>query len=73
MKDIILDDSTQINVEKYFGSMYTNNINEQWKLIAPGRSPLLVKLNGEENYRKYNSITFKPNWGTFIEGDLFEE
>ena len=71
---ITLVDSTDLNMEKFFGRLYIYKDSGQWKLEIPRLdSYFLVKLPGETEFTRYKSITFGENWGGFIEGELFEE
>ena len=66
---ITLADSTRLSVDKFYGGLLIDKNNNRWKL----ENDILVKLPGETEFTRYRSITFRPDWGEFIEGELFEE
>ena len=68
---ITLADSTELNVTNADLSVYKDK--QQWVLKDQRGSSLFVKRAGETEFTEYKSITFKPNWGEFIEGVLLEE
>jgi len=69
---IVLADSTELNMERFFGFLNMYQDSGQWELEFPGRkSSFLVKLPGETESTRYRSVTFGENWGAFIEGELF--
>jgi hypothetical protein len=66
----MLSDSTQIDVENFTGELRISD--GQWKLTVSGGwfNFLWVMLPGETEFTRYKSITFKENWGAFIQGDI---
>jgi len=71
---ITLADSTVLNVTTARLSIYKDE--QRWVLEAPPawrNSSLFVKRDGETEFAEYRSITFKANWGEFIEGVRLEE
>jgi hypothetical protein len=67
---ITLSDTTQIYVDPsrtLVGALLVYKDTEQWVLA---KTVVSVKLPGETEFRKYRSITFKKDWGEFIEGEL---
>jgi len=72
---ILLSDYTQLNVTGIQAILHIYKDDERWKLENPrgmGRSGFLVRLPEGTEYTRYWSVTFRPNWGEFIEGELFE-
>jgi len=69
---VSLEDSTQLYLARFFGSLDIYKNDERWVLSGPRDSFLFVKLSGKTDFTRYRSITFRPNWGEFIEGELFE-
>ena len=72
-EQIKLADSAEINVTSAMLSIYKDE--QRWVLEAPSNwrsSSLFVKQVGETEFTRYSSITFRPDWGEFIEGELFE-
>jgi len=76
-QEITLVDSTRINSfdeQRPFWRLYLYNEEGKWVLeMQTGRFFFSVKHPGEEEYRKYRSITFERDWGNFISGVPFEE
>jgi len=68
---ITLADSTQLSLVRFAGRLFMYNVDGIWKMSTES-SNLMVKLPGETEFTRYKSITFKPNWGEFIEGELWE-
>jgi len=72
---ITLIDQTQIHIGQSLrslaGCLHIFSNKEQW-MLTHGYG-ILVKLPGETKFTRYKSITFKKDWGEFIEGELFEE
>jgi hypothetical protein len=66
---ITLSDSTQINF-RFIGTLSIYDETERWVL---SNTVVPVKLPGETEFREYKSITFKKDWGDFIEGELLDE
>jgi len=70
---ITLADSAQIlSGEQSSRSLHIYIADERWRMQDVFCS-ILVKLSGEEEFTRYRSITFRPDWGEFIEGELWEE
>jgi len=72
---IILTDATQIHLvpstvtgQRFIRGLYIYKDDEQWGIVGQ----TAVKLPGETDFTRYRSITFRPDWGEFIEGELFE-
>jgi len=75
-EDITLADSTKIQPSsgRFDFLMYKDRVGfvERWVLWNQ-LSPIYAKLPGETEFARYQSITFRPNWGEFIEGEPFVE
>jgi len=70
---ITLADSTVIDLTRFFGLLRFFKDDEKWELVIPRRNDsFLVKLPNETEFADYRSITFRPHWGEFIEGELAE-
>jgi hypothetical protein len=73
---ITLNDGTEI---RFVGSPFPfrtlhmyNKTTNYWRIVErQGR--ISVTFYGETEPVRYKSITFRPHWGEFIEGELFEE
>jgi len=71
---IVLADTTQIHfVPSLIGHQFMRGLSmykkrEIW--MIDGR--IAVRHPGKEEFIEYRSITFRPDWGEFIEGELFE-
>jgi len=69
---ITLADTTQIHRgEQSAGRLNIYKASERWRL--EDIYPLPVKLPGATEFTMYRTVTFKPNWGEFIEGEPWEE
>ena len=70
---ISLADDTQINfvLSGAGASLRIYKDNEQWMLFN-SVSSVFAKRLGEDEFTRYRSITFSPDWGPFIEGIPFE-
>jgi len=68
---ITLADSTQIlSGERSYRRLWIYQADERWRMLDTSYS-ILVKLPGEEEFTRYRAITFRPDWGEFIEGELW--
>jgi len=69
---VTLNDNTQVrfNPRGGHGSLSIYNNEELWKLENQFYA-LEVTSPGETEFTRYKSITFKPHWGEFIEGELW--
>jgi len=72
---ITLADSTEIQfvpsligAPRFLRGLYIYDDAEKWRIV--GRTA--VRLPEEAYFTMYRSITFRRNWGEFIEGELFE-
>ena len=70
---IMLEDSTYLNVAKMRGPLLIYVDNELWKFVPYDDAFLMVKRPEEAEFTRYKSITFRQNWGEFIEGELWEQ
>ena len=73
---IRLADSTEIHIDASkwaWGGLYIYKDTDVWEMVYKYASHLPVKLPGEDDFTAYETITFRPNWGEFIEGELFVE
>ena len=71
---ITLADSTELTVRTAELSLYKDE--QRWILsVEPSwhNARLFVKRPGETEFTEYRSVTFKSNWGEFIEGEPVEE
>ena len=75
-ENIVLEDGTQIQFIQTpaSGGSYTRRLyiylaDKRWEI--EGRNA--VKLPGETEFTMYRSITFEPDWGAFISGELLEK
>ena len=69
---ITLADYTVLDLSQLSGgglSIFKND--ERWRLRT-NFGHVLIKLPREAAFTRYRSITFRPDWGEFIEGELFE-
>jgi len=72
---VILADTTPIHFvpSRYTGRPFSRvlhiyNNDELWRIV--GRTA--VRVLGETEFTEFRSITFRPDWGEFITGELFE-
>ncbi|MDR0444611.1 MAG: hypothetical protein LBH44_14535 [Treponema sp.] len=70
LKDITLIDSTHIISEHDLSFLMQSR---EWILDAYYPNFFLVKLEGESEYQRYESISFERDWGKFVFGRPFEE
>ena len=63
---IILADSTIITGQ-HLSALFMYNEDELWAITGQ----IFVKRPWETEFTEYRSITFRPNWGEFIEGISF--
>ena len=71
---ITLADSTQIYINEQswgWGGLRMYKDTGIW-VLTEVFSGTPVRLPGETEFARYRSITFRPDWGEFIEGELFE-
>jgi len=75
---VTLTDNTQIYfIPLQHGGPMLRRLNmykddEIWRITAAGTGRTSVKRPYETEFTEYRSITFRPHWGEFIEGELFE-
>ncbi|MCL2382543.1 MAG: hypothetical protein FWC64_13305 [Treponema sp.] len=70
---ITLADSTQIlSGDGSLRTLLIFKAEERWEMQDRVYS-ILVKLPGEAEFSRYRTITFRPDWGEFIEGELWEQ
>ncbi|MCL2601451.1 MAG: hypothetical protein FWD91_01410 [Treponema sp.] len=70
-RHITLADSTELNLITA-ANLIIYKDEQRWVLRTPperSSESFSVKQAGETEFVKYRSITFKPNWGEFIEGE----
>jgi hypothetical protein len=68
----MLSDYTNIDMSKNFvGRLLVYKEAQLWELrnIISG---VPAKLPGKTEFTLYRSITLRPDWGEFIEGELWE-
>jgi len=71
---ITLADLTEIHIDpsrRFWGGLDIYKNDELWRLINY-HFGLPVKRPGETEFVRFSSITFRPDWGYFISGELFE-
>jgi len=71
---IFLADSTQIHIDPSrwsWGGLFIYNDDDLW-VLRNMHSAVPVRFPGETEFTEYRSITFRPDWGEFIEGVLVE-
>jgi len=73
---IVLSDTTKIHFipsphggHRFLRGLYIYKGNERW--VIRGRTD--VRLPGETEFVEYREITFRPHWGEFIRGELWEQ
>ncbi|MCL2441248.1 MAG: SH3 domain-containing protein [Treponema sp.] len=71
---LILQDLTSIDIERFRGTLHIFK-NEQWKLESSSfeNPSIFVKHPGKNDFTRYRSIIFQPDWGEFIKGEVFAE
>ena len=70
---ITLTDFTEIYIDPtiFLGGLDIYKDDELW--VLSNRRSFLARPPGETEFTRFRSITFRPNWGEFIGGELFEE
>jgi len=53
-------------------ALYMHKDDERWVITQLHSDGFPVRLSEETEFTRYRSITFRPDWGEFIEGVLFE-
>jgi hypothetical protein len=70
---ITLADSTKIKEDPsqwwFLGSLHMYKDRKRWELRNTSSH---VRFPGETEFIRYRWIAFRPHWGEFIEGELFE-
>ena len=73
---VTLKDGTEIHfvMSPFTGQPFGRRLNiylddKRWEISGQ----TAVKLPGETEFTMYRSITFEPDWGAFISGELLEE
>ena len=61
---ITLADTTQLRTRQILRGLHMYKDDEQWRITGQ----TFVRFPGETVFTEYRSVTFEPNWGTFIEG-----
>lgn len=72
---IALADSTKIyniSQSRFLGHLSIYPVEERW-VLTDTFEYISVQLPGETEFKKYRSITFKKDWGEFIEGELLDD
>ena len=72
---IVLEDSTKIHVAPArwgWGGLRIYNETRIW-VLSEAFYGFLVKRPYETEFTRYRAITFRPDWGEFIEGELWEQ
>jgi hypothetical protein len=75
---VTLADTTQIYFDRLQNGLpmlrvlYMYKEDERWVITAAGAGMTSVRRLVETEFTKYRSITFRPDWGEFIEGVLWE-
>ena len=71
----LLSDSTQIDFERFRGRLHINKYNNWWILESDNfaNPSIFVKRPEDYEFKRYRTIIFKPDWGDFIEGEVFVE
>ena len=73
--NFVLTDYTMLDMERFRGRLHIYKDSERWVLESTDfiEPSLFVKRSGENEFTRYRTITFMPNWGDFIEGEVFVE
>jgi len=69
---ITLTDDAILDLSELWGAGLSIFKNDERWILGTNFGYVLLKLPGEE-FTRYRSITFRPDWGEFIEGELWEE
>ena len=72
---ITLADITEIHIDpsrRFLGGLYIYKDDALW-VLRNAHFSVPVKRPGDTEFTRFRSITFRPNWGEFIEGELFDE
>ena len=76
---VVLADSTQIYFEllqeggRIIRGLYMYKDDEVWVIRQGHSNGVPIKSPGETEFTRYREITFRPHWGEFIEGVLWEQ
>jgi len=70
---ITLADDAVLDLSELWGAGLSIFKNDERWILGTNFGYVLLKLPGKAEFARYREITFKPDWGEFIEGELWED